>query len=379
MLRRLTILAIVLVPALNSAGRCAPTAAALDAEVRGVLTRTHAKGLAIGVVEHGKVATVRAYGVRNAAGAPLTTHTIMYGASLTKAVFAYGVMTLVDRKQLDLDAPLATLLPKPISAYAGYESLAADDRWTKITPRMALTHSTGLANFIFVEPDHALHIHFDPGSRYAYSGAGLLLLQMTLEQHLGLDMRAFTDAYLARLHMSRTSFVWREVFSGDLADGFDDQGRTVPHDQRSSVRVAGSMDTTIEDLTRFAAALVHGTGLSARARADMTRPQLPITTAHQFPTLQPELPPGARRKDLSAGLGVVTFQGPQGAGFYKGGHDEQTANTMVCLERGQQCIVILSNDVRAEAGYAGLVQFVLGDTHVPYDWEYGDGAGKSNP
>jgi len=42
-------------------------------------------------------------------------------------------------------------------------------------------------------------------------------------------------------------------------------------------------------------------------------------------------------------------------------------------------VVILSNDVRAEASYAQLVTFVLGDTHVPYDWEYGDGAGKSNP
>ena len=75
--------------------------------------------------------------------------------------------------------------------------------------------------------------------------------------------------------------------------------------------------------------------------------------------------------------GVVVFDGPQGHGFYKGGHDGQTANTMVCVEKGQRCVVILSNDVRAEAGFAGLVKFVLGDTGVPYEWEYGDRAGKS--
>jgi hypothetical protein len=80
---------------------------------------------------------------------------------------------------------------------------------------------------------------------------------------------------------------------------------------------------------------------------------------------------------LNAGLGVVAFDGPQGHGFYKGGHDGQTANTVVCIEASQRCVVILSNDVRSEAGFAALVRFILGDTGVPYDWEYGDHAGKS--
>jgi len=31
----------------------------------------------------------------------------------------------------------------------------------------------------------------------------------------------------------------------------------------------------------------------------------------------------------------------------------------------------------AEAAYADLVRFILGDTGVPYNWEYGDYAGKS--
>jgi len=39
--------------------------------------------------------------------------------------------------------------------------------------------------------------------------------------------------------------------------------------------------------------------------------------------------------------------------------------------------VILSNVVRSEAGFAELVRFILGDTGVPYDWEYGKSAGKS--
>jgi hypothetical protein len=50
---------------------------------------------------------------------------------------------------------------------------------------------------------------------------------------------------------------------------------------------------------------------------------------------------------------------------------------MVCVEARQNCVVILSNDVRSEAGFADLVKFILGDTGVPFAWEYGDRAGKS--
>ncbi len=62
---------------------------AIDAEAKRTMTRTHANGLAIAVIDHGKVGYVQAYGIRNAKGDPLTTDTVMYGASLTKMVFAY--------------------------------------------------------------------------------------------------------------------------------------------------------------------------------------------------------------------------------------------------------------------------------------------------
>ena len=116
---------------------------------------------------------------------------------------------------------------------------------------------------------------------------------------------------------------------------------------------------------------MRGEGLRPASRADMIRPQLPITTATQFPTLQPELPPEKRRKDLAAGLGVVAFSGPQGPGFFKGGHNDTTGNTWVCLDRGRRCVVILANDVRAEAAFPGIVKLVLGETGTPWSWEYG--------
>jgi CubicO group peptidase (beta-lactamase class C family) len=302
------------------------------------------------------------------------------------------VMQLVDRGKLNLDTPLRDYLDKPLPSYGPdpvfpdkygpYNHLSEEPRWTKITPRMCLTHSTGFHNFAFAEPDGKLRIHFEPGTRYSYSGEGLILLQFVIEhgstaRGLGLDVGRLTQDDFDRLGMTKTSLVWRNDFGANLADGWNDLGEAQKHDDRSKVRAAGSMDTTISDIARFAAALVRGDGLSLSARAEMTKRQLHIGTAHQFPVFGADLPSDKQRKDLYAGLGVVVFDGPQGHGFFKGGHDGQTANTMVCIESSRRCVLILSNDVRSEAGFSRLVRFILGETGVPYDWEYGDRAGKS--
>ena len=388
----LLFLAILCAPA-TIVAQTIPSGAAIDSEVGKIMNRTHAKGMAVAVIDRGKVGYVQAYGIRNAKGAPLDTDTVMYAASLTKTVFAYTVMQLVDQGKLNLDTPIKNDLDKPLPSYGPdpvfpdkygpYKDLAGDLRWERITPRMCLTHSTGFSNFWFLEPDRKLQIDFDPGTHFSYSGEGLILLQFVIEhgrkaQGLGLDVGDLTKTNFDRLGMTRTSLIWHSNGQDpNVADGWNDQGQPQPHEKRSKVRVAGSMNTTISDLSKFTAALVNGDGLSRVSFAEMTRPLLHITVAHQFPLFQPDLPLHEQRKDLYAGLGVVVFDGPQGHGFYKGGHDGQTANTMVCLKASQRCVLILSNDVRSEAGFAELVGFILGDTGVPYDWEYGDHAGKS--
>ena len=86
-----------------------PNGGAIDAEVSKIMTRTHARGMAVAVIDHGKVGYVHAYGIRNAKGDPLTTDTVMYGASLTKTVFAYTVMQLVDQASSTSTHPLRTI------------------------------------------------------------------------------------------------------------------------------------------------------------------------------------------------------------------------------------------------------------------------------
>ena len=354
-----------------------PKSAKVAVLARTAMEDTGAKGIALAVIDHGRVTSVQAFGVRNVKGDPLTVDTVMYGASLTKAAFAYTVMQLAEEGKVNLDRPIGDLLVKPLpdygnlDAYGNWGDLAGDERWRAITPRILLTHSAGFANFSWVEPDGKLRIHFEPGSRYAYSGEGMMLLQFALEQGLGLNVGAEVQRRVFdRLGMVNSALMWRSDFARNLADGWMADGTVEPHDERSRVRAAGSMDTSIADMAKFAAGMARGDGLSAKARAELVRGQLVITSRSQFPTLIPEAPPGQRWPGLAAGLGVVTFVGPQGRGFFKGGHNDSTANTMVCLERGRRCAVILSNDVRAEAAFPALVEAILGPTGLPWAWEY---------
>lgn len=354
-----------------------PDARKVEGLAKRAMAETGARGLAVAVVEDGRVASVHAFGERNAKGDPLTIDTVMYGASLTKAVFGYTVMQLVEEGKVDLDRPVADMLPRPLpeygnlDAYGNWGDLAGDERWRKLTPRILLTHSSGFRNFSWDEPDQKLRINFAPGSRYSYSGEGIILLQFALEAGLGLKLgEEMQRRVFDRFGMVNTSMMWRPDFARNLADGWKADGSVEPHDERSKVRAAGSMDTSIADFAKFAAGFMRGDGLKKASQAEMLRAQLPISSRAQFPVMSPELPAAERSKGLAAGLGVITFAGPQGRGFFKGGHNDSTANIWACVEKGRRCVVLLSNDVRAEKAFPKLVNAILGPTGLPWHWEY---------
>jgi CubicO group peptidase (beta-lactamase class C family) len=347
-------------------------AAALRPAVERLMARERVEGLALAVIDRGKVAHVEAFGRRSRErDLPLTTSTVMYGASLTKTAFAYMVMQLVDEGRLDLDASVADLLPKPLPRYEEFTDLANDERWRALTPRILLTHTSGFANFRWLEPDRRLRFHFDPGTRYGYSGEGFYILQLLLEEKLGMDVGTEMQARVFdRFGMVNTSMTWRADFAANLADGYALDGTMEPHDERSRASAAGSMDTSIEDQAKLWAGIVRGDGLTRASRAELVRPQAPIASAGQFPTLTAATEPRNAAVRLSAGLGLVTFEDASGPAWFKGGHNDWTGNMVICLEARQRCVVMLANDVRAERIYPEIARLVLGETRMPWRWEY---------
>jgi len=357
----------------NALRERSPTPAAIDEEVRRLMAEEEVPGLALAVIEGGVVVHVEAYGSRDLERRlPLNADTIMYAASLNKPAFAYMVLQLAEEGRIDLDASIADYLPRPLPEYPAYSDLSGDERWRAITPRILLTHSAGFANFRRFESDGRLRIHWTPGERYGYSGEGYRLLQFVLEEGLGVDIGAgMQERLFDRFAMTRTSMVWRADFAENVAQTYDEDGALVPHDRRERADAAGSMDTTITDQARLWAAIVRGDGLARERRATFTLAHLPIRSASQFPSLANTHDPRSSAIALSAGLGMVVFRDQSGAMWFKGGHDDGTGNMLVCQERRQRCVVFLSNSVRAERIYPALTRFILGDTAMPWWWEYG--------
>ena len=343
----------------------------IDAEVEALMSRARAPGLALALVEDGRVVYQRAYGVRDASRPePLRTDTIMYGASLTKAAFAWMCMTLVDEGRLDLDRPITEYLPRPLPEYEDYADLAGDPRWRKFTPRMLLSHTSGMPNFRWLNADEKLDIKFEPGSRYVYSGEGFNLMQFVLEEGLKLDVGAeMQRRVFDRFGMTRTSMTWRDDFAANMASGHDEDGKPVGHNARRNVRAAGSMDTTLEDYARFLVAVARGEGLSRRARRELLGEQVMIVQARQFPSHDPTNAVGDAnsRIRLAYGLGWGRWRTPYGTAWFKEGNGSGATNYAVCLERGRRCMLVLSNSARGQRAFCAMTRALL-DIDMPCHW-----------
>ncbi|HVK79823.1 MAG TPA: serine hydrolase domain-containing protein [Verrucomicrobiae bacterium] len=349
--------------------------AELDARIEALMAREQVVGMAVAVIDGDEITHVGAYGLRNREQAlPLGTDTIMYGASVTKAAFAYMVMQLVDEGRIDLDRSIAEYLPRPLPEYEDYTDLAGDERWRQLTPRILLTHRSGFANMRWLDDDQKLRFHFTPGEHYAYSNEGIWVLQVVLEQGLGLDTGAeMQRRVFDRFGMTRTSMQWRDDFAGNLADGYAMDGTYEPHDRRDNVAAAGSMDTTITDQARMWRAMFAGEGLSPAMREEWVRAQFPIRTTQKFPTIQFFNTNDLRGEasNLSASMVGETWTGPDGARYFsKGGHNDWTGNLVICAEAQQRCLVMFGNSVRAEMIYPELAALVLGETNFPFWWIY---------
>ena len=347
------------------------TADQIDSTVDHLMQAGRVPGLALALISDGEVSYMKAYGFADVEEArALQTDTVMYAASLTKAAFAYMVMTLVDEGVVDLDRPISDYLPLPLDKYEDYIDLADDSRWRVWTLRMLLAHNAGLPNWRWFSDSQKLEIIFEPGSRYAYSGEGIQVAQLVLEEGFGLDVNALMqERVFEKFGMGRTSMLWRDDFQPNFARGFDEEGNNLGHNARQSVRAAGSMDTTISDFAAFLAGVLRGDGLAQASRAEMLAGQVRITAQHQFPSQFPVDTNTNQGIQLAYGLGWGVFESAFGSAFFKEGHDDGTNNYALCLDEAQRCILILSNSSNGEGIFLYLADALFGETDLPWEWE----------
>ncbi len=235
---------------------------------------------------------------------------------------------------------------------------------------MLLSHTSGFPNFRWINDDHKLNINFEPGSRYAYSGEGMQLLQFVVETVTKMSLQDLMRGRVFQpLGMSRSSMVSEERFENDYASGYDEWGRALGHQQRKTADAAGSMQTTVRDFTKFMQAVIEGEGLSRAARDLMLSPQIEIVSKHQFPTLETAATDVNKAIRLSYGLGWGLYWSPYGKAFFKEGHDEGFRNYTVVFDKPKDGIVIMTNSSNGEGIFKELLETLLKNTSTPIEWE----------
>jgi CubicO group peptidase (beta-lactamase class C family) len=352
-----------------------------EAFAKKTLEANHVTGAEIAVLNHGHLVWSAAFGVRRKGAdgtpdLPMTPQTTTWAASITKSVFSTYIMQLVERGEFDLDKPIAQLLPQPLDSYEAYKDKASaivhDPAWPTLTPRMLLSHTSGLANFAFLEADKKMHFRFKPGTQFLYSGEGINLVQFVIEEqkHKPLD-ELMQEAIFSPLGMTHTGIIYRKEFEANVADRFDRNEAFASQTRRFPARAAGSMATSVEDLSQFAVALFAGRIIKTSTMQQMWKPYYTIHSEHEFAITDHE---GGGKEAEAVGLsygvgwGLLTHT-KFGPAFFKEGHGDGAQNYMICFERSQSCMIILTNSDNGEFAFRPLFETILGNTVTPWEWE----------
>ena len=206
---------------LAQTGTPVPALSALDGVMQQALARYSVKGGSLAVVKDGHLIFARGYGLADAeAQQPVQPDSLFRWASTSKTLTATAIMRLVESGKLNLDTPIFGIL----NQYSAYNGKLGDSRLTGITVRQVLHHTGGWDRMVSGDPvtgdrtidaSNATHtsfppsrdtvirymlaqrLDFDPGSRFAYSNFGYMLLGRVIEKISGQSYEAYLrDAVL---------------------------------------------------------------------------------------------------------------------------------------------------------------------------------------
>jgi CubicO group peptidase (beta-lactamase class C family) len=354
------------------------TPAQIDERVKRLMQGGNVPGVGLAILNDGQIVYLRGYGKRDVdRRLQMTEMTPMYAASFTKSMFAFLAMQLVDQKSLELDKPIQNYLKRPLHEFPAYAELRTDERYQQITPRMCLSHTTGLPNWRFIDRegeeingDAPLSIWLPPGRHYSYSGEGMRLLQFAVEEGLGHDIKELMEnRVFHRLGMSNTAMTWQDRFKMNAAIGYDERGKAIEIHKPDEANVAGSATTTIEDMARFVQGLLNGDELEDVSRQEMLRPQVRIRTQYQFPVGSVDEVPDNDHVKLSYGLGFGLLSTPYGRAFFKEGHDDGWEHYMIAFDKPKSAVIIMTNSSNGESIFRHLLAELMADTFTPWRWE----------
>lgn len=355
----------------------------LTAKIQALIDSANVTGISITIFNDNEIAYQKSLGYANFENKDaLTNKTVFYGASLSKAVFGYLVAQLVVEGVIELDKPLQDYLVMPLpdfkfeKEWRGYKNLANDKRYENITARMCLSHTTGFPNWRWMTKENdffregKIRFLIDPGTRYSYSGEGINLLQFVIEKITGKGLEELTQERVFKpLEMDMTSYIWRKKFENQFCYGHTSEEKVIPKDKEDEANAAGSMETTLEDYSKFIEHVLKQAGKDSDTTNVLLKSNIRIKSKTQFGFQAWEDTDENDSIELSYGLGWGLLKSPYGKGAFKEGHGEGFQHYSIIFPEKNIGIIILSNSDNAESIFKELLEITIGDTFTPWQWE----------
>lgn len=266
-------------------------------------------------------------------------HTVFEAASLSKPVFAWLVMSLVEAGIITLDEPFST---------AGFEYARIPDkrRYAQLTPRLVLMHRTGLPNWAGKPREHdrgdMITFEQDPGTTHAYSGEAYLLLQKFIEHKTGQSLQTLFEERLGHL-MPDSTFERPLPANVTRSRGYflADNNKSDEVAPFRRANAAYSLSTTASDYAQFLSIVCRGEGLAAETSEEMLRIQ---TTG---------MVDGNTTKQWRLGWEALTIKQRETV-FHSGDNGNYIAIALYYPDNGEGYVVMTNS----ESGFAFINEFL---------------------
>ncbi len=314
-IRRSAVLLAALLFATSAAAQRGPLRG-LDAYAEDALRDWNVPGMAVAVVKDDSVVYMRGFGVRELGRPePVDAHTSFAIASTTKAFTATAVAMLVDEGKVRWDDPVSRHVP-------GFGVAADPGLSGELTVRDLLAHRTGLptADLLWyasgsTSDDILRRMRFvrpfaAPRSRYMYNNNAYMLAGMVVENASGMPWAEFVRTRILQplgMNETLTGFQGLDARGNVAAPHVEvrDTVRPIPYRDFDNIGPAGSMNSSVHDMTRWIRAQLAG-GVRPDGERLVSEIQQREMQAPQFIIPQAQFYPGARlaRPNFTAyGLG----------------------------------------------------------------------------
>lgn len=314
----------------------------------------HVPGVSIAVVDNFRIVYAAGFGVTEFGGkTAVDTNTLFLAGSISKPVFATGVLQLVEQGKLSLDGDVNNTLKSwklPESRFTQSE---------KVTLRRLLTHSAGLTVWGFpgyqmgtpiptvpqvldsAGPANTAPVRNDtfPGARWRYSGGGITIAQLMATDVTGESFPALMKRLvLDKVGMRHSTYENPLPAARDheAASGHEQLDTPVPGRYHVYPEMAAAgLWTTAPDLARWALAVT---------RAYRGEPNAILSPAMAGQMISPLVKVAPNGTDYW-GLGVQVAGQGDSIAFSHGGRDEGFVAAVIMWPRLGRGLFVLTNGV----------------------------------